>query len=129
MKALRWSVIVLGCFALAALASTASADEKKATSKDKIVGVWTVTKSAGGLPPKATLEFTKDGKLKISIKVEDKSVSIDGTYEVKDDKLTVLLKAPGGKEQKETMTIKSLTDTKLVTVDSKGKEDEFEKKK
>jgi uncharacterized protein (TIGR03066 family) len=129
MKALRWSVTVLGCFALAALASAASADEKKATNKEKIVGIWAVTKSAGGLPPKANLEFTKDGKLKISIKIEDKSLTIDGTYEVKDDKLTVIMKAPGGKEQKETMTIKSLTDKKLVTVDTKGKEDEFEKKK
>jgi uncharacterized protein (TIGR03066 family) len=136
MNPLRLSAILAACFAFLALAATAIADDK-AVNKDKIVGTWQVTKSAGGLPGEAVLLFSKDGKLKITISVPVKSkdnkktsqtVTIEGTYRVEGDKLTIALKQ-GAKESKETMTIKNLTDKKLVTVDSRGKEDEFEKTK
>jgi uncharacterized protein (TIGR03066 family) len=136
MNLLRLSAIPAACFVFVGMAVTAIADDK-AVDKDKIVGTWQVTKSAGGLPGDAVLLFTKDGKLKITITVPVKSkenkktsqtFTLEGTYQVEGDKLSVVLKQ-GGKENKETMTIKTLTDKKLVTVDPKGKEDEFEKKK
>lgn len=132
MNLFRLAAILAVSFAFVALAATASADEK-AVDKEKIVGTWLVTKSAGGLPPSATLEFTKDGKLKISFKAQAKgqktaqTFNAEGTYKVEGDKLSIVL-GQKGKERKETMTIKTLTDQKLVTVDPKGEEVEFKKK-
>jgi hypothetical protein len=51
--------------------------EKVASSKDKIVGTWEVTKSKD-VPPGATLEFTKDRKLKLKATVEGERVTMEG---------------------------------------------------
>ena len=126
MNVLRLSAMLLGCFAVVTMTAAAVADEK-AVDKAKIVGTWEVTKSAGELPPEAAIQFTKDGKLKITAKVKDKTLTLAGTYKVEGNKLTIIMKM-GDKEHKETMTIKTLTDSKLVTVDAKGKVDEFKKK-
>jgi uncharacterized protein (TIGR03066 family) len=121
----RSSVLLVGC--LAFVAATAAGADDKAVEKDKLLGTWQVTKSKG-LPPEATVQFGKDGKLKLSAKDKvGKTISVEGTYSLEGDKLTVTTKQ-GEKESKETMTIKTLTDKKLVTVDPKGNEDEFEKK-
>ena len=101
-------------------------DGKKAASNaDKIVGTWEVTKGAE-MPAGATVEFTKEGKLKATVKAGEKSITSEGTYKVEGDSLMTVMKTP--EEKKETLKIKSLTDTKLVTEDEKGKTDEFKKK-
>lgn len=128
MNAFRLSGLLLTGFVLVAQATSASAAEDKVDNKAKIVGTWKLTKAGTDLPPDAVLVFSKDGKLKITAKVKDKEFTVNYTYAVKGDNLTVVTKA-GGKEVKETMTIKTLTDKKFVTVDDKGKEDEFEKQK
>jgi uncharacterized protein (TIGR03066 family) len=101
---------------------------KEASNKDKIVGTWEVTKSKDA-PPGSTLEFTKDGKMKMTATVEGKPVTMEATYTVDGDKITNVMKTPDGKEAKETATITKLTDTELVTKDEKGKIDEFKRKK
>jgi uncharacterized protein (TIGR03066 family) len=93
----------------------------------KLVGVWEVTKSEGA-PPGATVEFTKDGKVKIKAKVGDKELALDGTYKVKGDKLEVTLEFMG-KSKSDTSTIKKLTEKELVLQDDKGKLDEFKRVK
>jgi uncharacterized protein (TIGR03066 family) len=105
------------------------ADEKKdAETKDKLVGTWEVTKG-DSLPPGSTAEFTKDGKLKLTIKADkDKSVTIEGTFKVEGETFKTTLKAEG-KEHTETLKIKSLTDKELVIEDEKGKKDTFKKSK
>src|SRR5262245_31358054 len=71
----------------------------------KIVGTWEVTK-AKGAPEGATVEFTKDGKMKIRFKVGDKELEIDGTYKLeKEKKITVTLSFEG-KTKSDTATIK-----------------------
>lgn len=95
-------------------------------NKEKLLGKWELTK--GEAPPGSTIEFTKDGKLKMVAKVKDKEFSMEGTYKVDGDKIVTALKI-GEKEIKETMTIKTLTDKALVTLDEKGKTDEFKKVK
>jgi uncharacterized protein (TIGR03066 family) len=105
---------------------TAPAPKPK-TNKDKLVGTWVVTKSEEA-PPEATVEFTKDGKLILSAKVDGKDMKMEGTYTVEGDKITTVTKA-GGKEMKETFTITKLTNTELVTKDERGKIDEFKRKK
>jgi uncharacterized protein (TIGR03066 family) len=93
----------------------------------KLVGVWEVTKSEGA-PPGATLEFTKDGKMKIRAEVKGKQFEMGGTYKVEGNKVHVTFKV-GDQEKKDTGTIKTLTDTRLVVEDTKGKVDEYKRKK
>lgn len=118
------------CTALAglmiSLAGPASAADEK-IDKNKIVGVW-VPKDAKS-PPGTTVEFTKDGKVKMHIPLEKKDFNIDGTYKIDGNKFTITLKGPGGKEKTETETIKTLNDTTFTTVDEGGKVTEFTRKK
>jgi uncharacterized protein (TIGR03066 family) len=100
--------------------------KKELTNKEKIVAVWVVTKSPDA-PPGASVEFTKDGKINISMDLNGKEMKIEGSYTVEEDKINTVLKQ-GPKEQKETLKIKKLTDTELVTEDEKGKTDEYKKK-
>lgn len=135
MNLLRLSAVMVGCFALVAVA--AAADEK-AVDKDKLIGAWKLAKSGGkAATENVVIEYTKDGKLKIVMtappglakggkKAAAQTFTVEGTYKVEKDKITVALKQ-GGREQKGTATVKTLTDKKLVMVDEKGKEDEFEK--
>ena len=107
-----------------ALAGTApAADEDK-----KIVGKWEITKSGSDLPPGTTIEFTKDGKLTVVLKIEGKDEKITGTYKVDKTKLTVKLEA-GGETHEETVTITKLTDEVLTIEDKDKKVDEFKKAK
>ena len=94
----------------------------------KLVGTWEVVKSETGAPPSATVEFTKDGKLKLKAKLGDKELVIDGTYKVKGDKLDVTLEFMG-KSKSESSTIKKLTEKQLIVVDEMGKSDEFKRVK
>jgi uncharacterized protein (TIGR03066 family) len=95
-------------------------EEPKSAEIDakKLIGKWTV------IGQKADVEFAKDGKLILMAE----GIKIDGKYKLDKDKLTIVMDF-GGKEQSEVMTIKSLSDTKMVTVDSKGKEEELTKAK
>lgn len=117
---------------------SAETSKPEASNKDKILGVWELTKASGDNPPGTTAEFTKDGKLKLTAKVQGKEMTMNAEYSLDGDKLTQTMLGPDGKpmkggregkEMKETMTIVKLTDTELVTKDSKDKIDEFKKKK
>src|SRR5262249_26020589 len=92
--------------------------EDKEAKKDNaklLVGTWEVTKSFDKGPAVgATVEFTKDGKVKVKAKVEDKDVYREGTYKVDGDKLTLVLKRDD-KESKTIISIKKLSDKELVT--------------
>jgi len=100
--------------------------DDKASNKEKILGSWEVTKSGSGIPPGSIFEFTKDGKLKITVKADGKEVTVEGTYSVEGD--TITSAGPKG-EKADKNKIKKLTATELVTEDEKGKVDEFKKKK
>jgi uncharacterized protein (TIGR03066 family) len=115
-----------GLFALGLLLAPAYADDKKAdeTAKDLIVGKWMPTKEKD----KATLEFTKDGKVTITETVGDKKMEVTGTYKfIADDKMEVELSI-GGKTQKETLKVK-VTKDELTTTDSMDKTDTFKRAK
>jgi uncharacterized protein (TIGR03066 family) len=91
----------------------------------KIVGTWKPTK--GEIPASTTVEFTKNGKMKLNIKAGGRTISLEGTYKVDGDKLTTTGKGPDGKEKTVTVKIKKLTDKELVIEDEKGKTEEFKK--
>src|SRR5262245_29891888 len=75
---------------------------KGKTNEEKLIGTWEAAKPSKDLPPGATLEFTKDGKLimeaKVKIPAKDKEkekempVRMEGTYKVDGDKITSVLK-------------------------------------
>ena len=107
--------------------TTRSQDPKDAgtkTDKSKLVGVWEFARADSP----GTVEFTKDGKLKLTAKVGGNTHVIEGTYEVTGQRLT-LVQRPEGREQKKTFTIRTLDDKHLVTVDESGKVDELKRVK
>lgn len=95
------------------------------SNADKIVGVWSVTKIAGKELPVAaemTMEFSNDGKM---IFMDEEAL-----YKVEGEKLNTVRKGKDGKEDKDTMTIKSVTGDNLVLINDKRKEEmELKRKK
>jgi uncharacterized protein (TIGR03066 family) len=105
-----------------------TAEEKKDNAK-ALVGSWEATKADPmTLPVGAVVTFAKDGKMKVTHKVEDKDMTFEGTYKVDGDKFMIVLKI-GDNEEKLTITIKKISDTELVTANAEGKVVEFKKKK
>jgi uncharacterized protein (TIGR03066 family) len=114
--------------AVVCLLGPAARAEDKADNAKLIVGKWTVEKADEGTIEKgATVEFTSDGKVKAVHKKGDEDVTVEGTYKVDGDKLTMALKI-GDMEQKIDITIKKLTKTELHTENSEGKKVELMKK-
>jgi uncharacterized protein (TIGR03066 family) len=106
----------------------ASADDKKIDAA-KLVGKWEVTKSESSPDLKgALIEFSKDNKVTVNVEIDGKKRVVTGTYKVDGDKLTVTFKE-AGKETSDTDMIKSVTDDKIVLVDTDKKETELGKKK
>ncbi len=95
----------------------------EASNKDKIVGSWEVTK---GTPPGGVVEFTKDGKLKMTAEGPDKKpLTMEGTYAVDGDSLKVTMKGPGGKDHSETSKITKLTDKEMAFEEKQGDKTEI----
>lgn len=99
-----------------ALFAAVTARAAEPTNKEKIVGTWELVKTTekNAPPVGSTVEFTKDGKAKLTVKA-DKPMTLEATYSVDGDTLKILLKGPDGKEATDTMKITKLTDKELVT--------------
>jgi uncharacterized protein (TIGR03066 family) len=127
MQILRWTLI--GCL-VAGLAGCDGSGSKVKVDKDKLIGVWELTKSTGGppIPADTTLyiEFLKDGKMKDISKEGNRPETITSTrpYKIEGDILEVTNPSGGGAG----MQIKKLTDTELVT-EFFGETREYKKKK
>jgi uncharacterized protein (TIGR03066 family) len=122
---MKWSRLAIAgalFFGLALVGVAGDADNAK-----KIVGVWKVSKSDEG-PKEGKIEFTKDGKLKLTAKMGDKDLTINGTYKIKGDKITVTITFMD-KSHTDTGTIKKLTEKQLIIEGEKGKSTEFERVK
>ncbi|HEV3143596.1 MAG TPA: lipocalin family protein [Gemmataceae bacterium] len=124
MKTLGYLLAVVS--ALGLLSSLARAEDK--IDKAKLHAVWKLVKSDEDAPKGATAEFTKDGKLIIQFEQDGKQEKLEGTYTLEGSKLTVVLKK-GDNEDKDMLTITTLTDSKLVVENKDGKKHEFEKEK
>ena len=110
------------------LVAGARAEEKQDAAK-LIVGKWECTKAdPESLPVGAVVEFTKDGKMKVIVKMGDMEMTIEGTYKVEKDKFTFALKM-GDQEHKDTITIKKISDKEMVTENPEGKKVELARKK
>ncbi|HLW64421.1 MAG TPA: lipocalin family protein [Gemmataceae bacterium] len=110
------------------LASSAVRAEEKDTAK-MLVGKWEASKVDEGTLPQGTIvEFTKDGKVKVTHKKGDESIDLAGTYTFANHKLTVKLKM-NDEEKEHTVTIKKISATEFVAEHEDGKSITFTKKK
>lgn len=111
-------------FALAVgLAAAATADDKKDLPVDgkKLIGKWEPKEAKKDL--KTAIEFTKDGKLVLTVEPAGKKpTTIDGTYKLDGNKLRMKLKLDR-KEVDEEAAVLRLTDAELETEDAKGKKE------
>jgi len=116
--------VVLGV--LLAVAAGASAqdtkDKKDAVDAKRLIGKWEPKEKKENV----TIEFTKDGKLLLSVDAGGKAQKLEGTYKLDGNKLTVTIKFMD-QEMKEEVTINSLSDTELTTTDSKGKKETLQR--
>jgi uncharacterized protein (TIGR03066 family) len=114
---------------LCVLALGVRAEDKKADNAKLLVGTWEVVKAdKGTVPVGSTVEFTKDGKMKVTHKMDDKEQTIEGTYKVDGEKFSFELKM-GDEVRKKTITIKKISETEMTTADEDGKTVELKKKK
>lgn len=99
----------------------AAAEEKKADNAKLAVGTWEVSKSHEGGPPKGgVVEFTKDGKLKVTGEQDGMKQSFDGTYKIDGKKMTLNFKL-GDNEQAIELTIDKLDEKTFATTSKEGK--------
>ncbi len=114
MRAVICSVTVL------VLAGLVSAADEKIDGK-KLLGKWEPAKREKD-GPAMVLELADKGKFTLLVTSNGKTVKVEGTYTLKDNKMDVEMSF-NGNTMKETLTILKLTDTELVT---KGKADKEE---
>ncbi len=114
--------VVLGL--TVALGAATREDKLGEVSKEKLVGVWEVTK--GELPKGSTMEFTRDGKVKVVLKVDKEQVTITGTCVLDAENLKMVL-AVDGKEIKDTWKVVKLSDTELALKDEKNMVEELKR--
>ena len=118
MKAMK--LLAVGV-ALYLLGSSAAADDKKADNAKLAVGAWQVTKSHDGGPPKGGIvEFTKDGKIKVSGEQDGMKQTFEGTYKIDGNKMVLTFKF-GDSEQSVDLTIDKLDEKTFATTSKNGK--------
>jgi uncharacterized protein (TIGR03066 family) len=122
MKHLRLALAIPLVFAATAMAEDTKIDG------GKLVGTWEAVKGSETLPLGSTLEFSKEGKLKLTIKQADESKVLAGSYKVEGATIKITLKVEG-MENSETLKVTKLSDKDLVIVDEKDKKDVLSRKK
>lgn len=115
---------------LAAVPMVAAPAPKTTMSKQKIVGIWEMTKWNGKAPSsRVAMEFTKDGKMTVTVRVDGRTLGVAGTYFLDGNKLKRTLEGPTSRKKSGTDTITKLTDTELHLTDEKGEKTEFKRKR
>jgi uncharacterized protein (TIGR03066 family) len=122
MRTITGSTLAIVLLAVAGVAGAQPKDEK--IDGKKLIGKW--EPADGPKEFKVVIEFSEKGKVTVSADIGGKAETIEGTYKLSGDKLTVSMKK-GDKEKSETMTITKLTDTELVATDEKGKEEKLKR--
>jgi len=104
----------------AALAAPAGADDRKDAPLDaaKLLGKWEPAEPAKDA--RTVLEFDKGGKAALTVRFENSTARLEGTYTLDGDRLTVVLKA-GPKEERTAFTVRKLTDAVLEYEDARGR--------
>jgi uncharacterized protein (TIGR03066 family) len=118
--------IAITSVAFLVLAGFAGAADEKIDAK-KLIGKWEPAKSEKD-GPMMVLEIQEKGKFILHVTFNGKTEKVDGTYKLDGNKIEVEMSF-GGKSMKDTLTVEKLTDTEMVTKDSKGKEETMKKVK
>lgn len=114
MKILQIAMATLMTVVLTTAAS--AADNKKL-----LIGKWEATKVDEGTLPKGTIvEFTDDGKLKVTAKKGDKDETVTGKYTADADSFTYTFTFDG-MDRSQKITIKKISETELDTANPEGK--------
>jgi uncharacterized protein (TIGR03066 family) len=112
---------------VAMLGGPARAEDRPDYAK-LIVGKWEVTKADEGTVPVGTvIEFTKDGKLKGTVKKGDEDATIEGKYKVEGDAFLLTMNQ-GGEERTRKITITKISDKEMATKNQEGKTVELQRK-
>ena len=115
---------VLGCLLVVGI----RADDEKDNAK-LVVGKWKVVKaSPKTFPIDTVMDLSKDDKVKVIGKRDDKEFIHKGTYKVDGAKIIITVKVEG-EEQKHVLTITKINDTDMVTDHLGGGTIEFKKEK
>lgn len=93
-------------------------DDEPKFDKKLLVGKWEPTDSKKGA--RAVMEFKKAGKMVITITLDDKDLTLDGTWALDEDKLSVTVTL-GEKEETTQFKLKKLDDKVLQYEEPKGK--------
>ncbi len=105
------------------------ADNAKKFDPAELVGKWELVKSPdAGAYQGALFDFTKDGKLAVTIKGNGKPLTLKGDYKLDGNKLALTI-VDRGVSETDVGIIKALEAEKLVLLDDDGNETEFTKKK
>lgn len=108
------------CSVVLVLGLGVRAEEKPDYAK-LVVGKWEATKTDPDTLPKGSLvEFTKDGKLKVTVKEGGTDMTIEGTYKLTGSKFEMTMKI-GDMEHKETIEIVKIDAKEMSTKDKDGK--------
>lgn len=84
-----------------------------------LVGKWEVIAAKEELPVGSVIEFSKDGKMKITAKKGGKEESLNAIYKVDSDTIQFTLKLSDKDEQKDPLAIKTISERDLV-LEAKG---------
>ena len=100
--------------------------EKTALEKqaEKVIGKWRIVKSNGTEINGTTVEFTKDGKMTISM--DEGKTEFKGKYKVTKEGIDYKVSL-GETEKAEVLTIKKLEEKTMTTEDPEGVAEEFER--
>jgi uncharacterized protein (TIGR03066 family) len=116
------------------LTASARTDDKKENPDQAklIVGKWDVIRSSSmrGLPVGSTIEFSKDGKMKITLRGSKQIIeeTSNAVYKVKADMIEYTMKPdPKREEDPREVTIKKLSQQELVLEFDKDHPLEFER--
>ena len=121
MNAIR-SLLVVTVVLVAGIGLPAVAADKP---KDVIVGKW---EPVDDKSDSATIEFLKDGRLKITAILGTMKLSYDGTYKFVDDNNIETEPTFQGKTTKDKLKVEVTKDT-LTTTDSTGRADKLRRVK
>jgi uncharacterized protein (TIGR03066 family) len=127
MKALRWAELALVICGGAVVDRAGAKDVAKADNfKNQILGMWSFTdENLKG----STIEFLKDGRVKVIIKQADSTINLRGSYEIEGGKLTITTLNPNNKKKmKRKSTIKSITAKEMILTGENGKDSKLVKK-
>lgn len=94
--------------------------------EQKIVGTWIAT---AGEATGCAIQFYADGRVWVLVPINDKGISMEGSYTINNHVITTTLETKGGQKVTTTVQIRKLTARDLVIEEGGGRVTEYRRKK